>query len=219
MNSTLIRDTAGDASEKAGWYREYSDKQPNNAEYAAAAEVYELLAKGRTLIDVGIAIREAGLGDDGRPHLALARADRKQVMLRWKGHSDTCQFDSRAARYRESWKWQVREELLQHLVESVNLNQRPAKTNRNNERTGYALVPMVPPEAMDQARQHVMGSLKDWHILWEVEKWSDQPLLAEPPTDPYLLRRIRGDLFEVLAEWDLTEVEKMVMAGRARMQA
>jgi hypothetical protein len=49
------------------------------------------------------------------------------------------------------------------------------------------------------------------HVLWEVERWE-----LVPPTDPALIRHIRGDLWAVLATWDLTEIERHVLAQRAR---
>lgn len=36
----------------------------------------------------------------------------------------------------------------------------------------------------------------------------------EPPKDPALLRHIGGDLYSVVAVWDLTELERAVLAGR-----
>lgn len=35
-----------------------------------------------------------------------------------------------------------------------------------------------------------------------------------PPTDPFLLRHLGGTLYVVLAQWDLTPLEKAVLAGR-----
>lgn len=35
-----------------------------------------------------------------------------------------------------------------------------------------------------------------------------------PPTDPLLLRHLHGDLYAVLAAWDLTPLERAVLAGR-----
>jgi hypothetical protein len=50
------------------------------------------------------------------------------------------------------------------------------------------------------------ASLKHYHILWEAE-WENAP-----PVDPYLLRRISANLFVVIASWDLTPLERAVMA-------
>ena len=214
MNMATITAPREEARDKARTYRNASDRAPANDEYRDAAEVYELLAAGRMLINVGIAIRDGGFDQKMRPRLALARADRKQVYFSWESFSDTGYFDSRARRFRG-------DRVHDHLVESVNFNRRHNRVHSNGwgcTVQGYALVPMVPPECLITARRRGPGQLRDWHILWEVEQWSDKPLLAEPPVDPYLLRRVRGDLFEVLAQWDLTEVERMVMAGRARVE-
>ncbi|MGH3300400.1 MAG: hypothetical protein ACRDOK_01755 [Streptosporangiaceae bacterium] len=38
--------------------------------------------------------------------------------------------------------------------------------------------------------------------------------LQVPPRDPALLRWIRGDLWAVVAQWDLTELERAVLSSR-----
>jgi hypothetical protein len=67
-----------------------------------------------------------------------------------------------------------------------------------------AMVPTVPPPL--RPAHH----LRNYHLLWEAE-WAAVP---PPPGDPALLKRISGDLFAVVAIWDLTEVERAVLAGR-----
>lgn len=68
---------------------------------------------------------------------------------------------------------------------------------------GYrALVPLIPPN-LRPAR-----ALVRYVILFEAE-W--EPV---PPTDPLLLRHLHGDLYAVLAAWDLTPLERAVLAGR-----
>jgi hypothetical protein len=42
-----------------------------------------------------------------------------------------------------------------------------------------------------------------------VEEWT-----RVPPRDPALLRHIRGDLWVVLAVWDLTDLERLVLSQR-----
>jgi hypothetical protein len=66
------------------------------------------------------------------------------------------------------------------------------------------MVPPVPP-----GLQPKFG-LGNYHILWEAE-WE---MVA--PKDPALLKHIGGDLYAVLATWDLTEIERTVLAGRFR---
>jgi len=51
--------------------------------------------------------------------------------------------------------------------------------------------------------------LANYHILWEAE-WR-----RLPPVDPLLIRRLgKGDLWVVVAAWDLTEVERAAIAAR-----
>lgn len=67
-----------------------------------------------------------------------------------------------------------------------------------------AIVPTVPP-ALRPAH-----ALRNYHILWEAE-WGLDP---KAPVDPALLKHMGGDLYAVLAVWDLTEIERAVLGGR-----
>lgn len=188
-------------------YRAFSQSRRRDPETVLATEVYRLLAAGKVLVDVGVAIREAGFDEKMRPKLALARADRKQVHFTWSGGT-TGVFNCGT---RGAWQPQFRHH--------VNFNRRHNVVRRYSDGSqfgatveGFALVPMVPPDVSYCGRRPA-----ECHILWEVEKWADESLLAEPPVDPYLLHRVGGDLFEILGQWDLTEVERYVMAGRAKV--
>ena len=66
-----------------------------------------------------------------------------------------------------------------------------------------AMVPLVPPPLRPA------HALRNYHVLWEAD-WQQAP-----PADPALLKHIGGDLYAVLAIWDLTELERAVLAGRA----
>jgi hypothetical protein len=71
-----------------------------------------------------------------------------------------------------------------------------------------AMVPPVPPAL--RPRRH----LRNYHILWEADWVRAVP--PRPPGDPALLKRIGGDLYAVLATWDLTELERLVLLGGRR---
>lgn len=71
---------------------------------------------------------------------------------------------------------------------------------------GFALVPHVPADVRPRT-----GQLRDWFVLWEVEEWFDRAQSMTAPTDPLLLEHIDGELYAVLAEWDLTDVERAIM--------
>jgi hypothetical protein len=68
-----------------------------------------------------------------------------------------------------------------------------------------ALIPPVPPPL--RPSHH----LRNYHLLWEAD-WSRR--IGPPPGDPALLKHVGGDLYAVLAVWDLTELEQAVLAGR-----
>jgi hypothetical protein len=67
-------------------------------------------------------------------------------------------------------------------------------------------VPIIPPQYRPPAYK-----MKDWLVLWEVEEWAKAP---QPPGDPALLRPLGNDMYVVEATWDLTPLEKLVLAGR-----
>lgn len=188
-----------EARQKAAAYRKQL-KRRNDPEYETAATAYELLAQGKRLMDIGIAIRDGGFDEKMRPKLAIARADRHQVHFHWPWSSDTARFDANTSNGN-----------YQQMIETVNFNRRHNFGGQWHMVQGYALVPMIPADVRPNVR------LADCHILWEVEQWADERISAKPPVDPYLLKRVAGDLFVILAEWDLTELERSVMAGRARV--
>ena len=68
-----------------------------------------------------------------------------------------------------------------------------------------AMVPPIPPALRPPYK------LGNYAILWEAT-WEKVP---RPPGDPALLRHIGGDLYAVLAIWDLTDLERAVLAGRS----
>lgn len=68
-----------------------------------------------------------------------------------------------------------------------------------------AVVPNIPP------RLRPRTGLGNFHVLFEAE-WGLDP---EPPVDPALLKHIGGDLYAVIATWDLTDLERAVLAGRS----
>lgn len=68
-------------------------------------------------------------------------------------------------------------------------------------RRGEAVVPLVPLHL--RPKHH----LRNYWILWEAD-WK------AIPHDPLLLRKLSGDLWLVLAAWDLTPVERAALENR-----
>lgn len=195
MNVTTIRIPEAEAKEKLRAYRKQLHRRADD-EFAACAAGYEQLAKGRALLNVADAIRSAPRDEKNRPRLAIARADRHQVhYLESSGRDRFCAASS---------TWNVKSPSLDMVFSGAVWSTRPAE--------GYALVPMVPADALEAAGN---PALKKCFVLWEVEQWADRRIGSRPDIDPLLLLPLGGDLYAVLAEWNLTPLERAVMAVRA----
>jgi hypothetical protein len=75
-----------------------------------------------------------------------------------------------------------------------------------------AQVPIVPPKHRP-GRVRSTGGLRPYRILWEVDDWRWR-VDPTPSRDPALLRHVGGDIYAVLATWDLSELERLVLSGR-----
>jgi hypothetical protein len=149
---------------------------------------YKALASGRSLIDARYALQLGGLNGNGTPKLAICPA-----------HWAWCYF-------RKTWPRSFRFQVTDNHV--------PSKWRRRYmefpedifasklaERMHKAMVPLIPPSIRPKT------ALEKYHILWEAA-WE------AVPGDPMLLRHLEGDLYLVLAAWDLTPVERAVLHGR-----
>lgn len=183
-------------------YREYRDAATtHNLPYLKELKVaYRQLSKGHGVIDIFKAFRTAGLSEAGEPRLAL-----------FPSHLTLCHFqkDSNGGgriTCTAGWsrkgpvisfgdkffcdKWETEKTSWGHQIRRQNIS---------------CPVPIVPAHLLPRT------ALENFHTLWEVEKWN-----PEPPRDPLLLRRLSINLFAVVAKWDLTELERSVVAGRIR---
>jgi hypothetical protein len=177
--------------------------------YKQAAIAYAALAKGTPLIRLTEAIQQGGFFEDMRPKLAIARADRPEVRFRWSDGSmaEYCSdFDRRIGRAIAHGSLNVNMGRAHGLTVTSRAGHTWTKTIQ-----GYALVPMVPADVRPEK-----GQLKDRFILWEVEHWSDRSQTAKAPIDPLLLQHVGGDLYAVLAQWDLSPIEQAILEGAMR---
>ncbi len=166
-------------------------------------EAYYHAKKGRKVIDIYQAMQSAGLDKDGWPNLAICRADGKEACYqrRAKGgglfhHVDLNHWQTRGGN---------RNSVFIPKETFMDLPITHYETHSANHR--YAIVPTIP------AVHYPDGQLERYYILWEVEKWHEKTTIPVPPVDPFLLKRLSRNLFAVLAEWDLTELERAVIRG------
>lgn len=213
MDVSTITMEPQEAQAKLNAYREALVRRHSvkvEEEWSAAERAYRELAKGTPLLDPIVAIREAGWREDGRPKLAIGRADLRFVL--WSYGDTSRWWDGATKSYHGSWAPMTWRFVANH-------EKRPDSSKRRGDtfrlegvtgeppcqpRNGVAMIPMVPPDVIP-ARG---CDLSRHFILWEVEDWD-----AAPPVDPILLRPIGGDLYAVVAQWNLTELERAIIKG------
>jgi hypothetical protein len=175
-------------------------KDRQDAEMKQIMDGYKAVANGHQVIDIVATIRKGGSSKHksrwsaemvSLPNLAIMRADQPWCWANVgsDGHVVFANEDRVASNARR------------------NVVRLPKGTVDDPPQWGVqarAMVPPVPP-----GLQPKFG-LGNYHILWEAE-WE---MVA--PKDPALLKHIGGDLYAVLATWDLTEIERTVLAGRFR---
>jgi hypothetical protein len=169
------------------------------AEDAAICAGYRAAARGLPVISLRAVIGAGGFHDTGLPRLAIISAASESMFCHWDG-SDLVYTE------RDDWR-SNRGALVGASSVRVPVSGDDLPAGRPGYwRAGTAMVPVIPPRFRPRRRR-----LRSHHILWEVDSWT-----RVPPQDPALLRHIRGDLWAVLATWDLTELERLVLSQRAR---
>lgn len=178
-----------------------------NAEDAAIARGYLAASKGHGVIKLSDVIAAGGFFETGLPRLAVARADARWVRVdtqiwsgpRLPGMHAIVYYDDAAPDGERGNRGAL---VNAHTVRiEIPEDRYPLKGWQRVSR-GQTTAPIIPP-------RHRPRFLRNFHILWEVEQWT-----SVPPTDPALIHHIGGDLWSVHAVWDLTELERAVLAGR-----
>jgi len=206
MDVTTFKVSQSEASSKL---REYRGTGRESAEYERVRQAYEAAAKGGTLLVLSEVMRECPRDAKQRPKLAIARSDRLQVKYQVQAwHTSQAiveRFDTSV--FQRSGRTARNSVITLPIAREV-LDRMPRNANGYISLEGYAYVPLVPPNV---AKGH---DLTKRFTLWEVEQWSDTNLDVRPDRDPYLLEQIAPDLYTVVGEWDLTEIERAVMQSR-----
>lgn len=168
---------------------------------------YREMARGNRILNIEHVMGEMGIEANGKrlPILAIAQANWTHVHARisngfvvfskdtWPrfNYSRETFYDGAIAIQRRAYPAELTDE------EWRKRNNLPVLAHK-------ALVPAIP------AMLRPAGDLSDYHILWEA-KWEHSA-----PPDPLLLKNVTGHIYTVLAQWDLTPIEKMILEGRSR---
>lgn len=169
---------------------------------------YAEMAKGQRILNIQSVLQAAGLNKQQLPVLAIGRADWKEAVLttrqrysvqhyflfsrdRWGGSTDG----------RGNYRYGDIEVPLRTFTANLQ-NQEWRKSNNLPTLPATALLPSIPPHLRPK------GDLAEYYILWEAE-WK-----ATAPVDPLLLKHVAGFIYTVVAQWDLTPIERSVLEGR-----
>lgn len=160
---------------------------------------YRALSMGKQLLRLSDAIRQGGEDEQLRPRLGLARADEVTIQLTRDGNGRVT--------YEPATRWpRVRPTKHQNRVLTFPTGARAIRNvagQLNWQVQATATVPTVPPQYRPAA------ALANYHILFEAQ-WRSAPRAS----DPALLRHLGGDLWVVLATWDVTPLEAAVLGMR-----
>jgi hypothetical protein len=161
---------------------------------------YKALSEGKTLISLVDALRRGGVDEIGRPRLAIARADEPWIEMSIDRDGSVT--------YDPNHNTRVRHPDRLFMFGAETMPRPPLEQDQqtwNAPWSGWwmANLPFIPPQYRPP------HGLVNYHLLWEAE-WRRSR--GSQRRDPMLLKRLGGDLFAVLAAWDLTEIEKLVLA-------
>lgn len=192
-------------------FEEYRDavRARHNEEDEQIMRGYKVLAKGQQVLNLSQTLKAGGVTDlnirhrwqrNDRvnvtvPNLAVARANRTTVWTNGVSQNGDCTMQTK------------RDPHVNNRFDVTRFAQGTFEAGTSDDWSNSprirAVVPNVPP------RLRPRSGLGNFHILFEAE-WGLDP---EPPVDPALLKHIGGDLYAVVATWDLTELERAVLAG------
>jgi hypothetical protein len=186
------------AREKYDHYRAALESRDPTPEDNRIVLGYKALAAGKQLLDLHQVFKGCPLDEAGRPRLAVGRASWQWCHLNAGNEFVRGQGYVKRMRFADS----VRHLQYSGPIGKVIIPAHACPPGKLTEKTWRAMVPPVPLPIRPK------GNLHEYHVLWEAE-WQQAP-----PVDPLLLSRLAGSLYVILAWWDLTELERAVLAGR-----
>lgn len=182
----------------------------HNAEDAQIMHGYQAMSQGKQLIRLTDVIRAGGVHPNGMPRLAVAQSDTDWIY---------CVRQPNGAVEFLPKQWvdgRMRRGISRFAAGTLPVDacrpdcdpSKPRYQHTGHYTNGHglrAMVPNVPPALRPN------HALSNYWTLFEVDRWERAP---RPPGDPALLKHIGGDLYAVLAVWDLTPLEQAVLGGR-----
>lgn len=199
MDLKTIETSKGEARRLYNEYRTALKPKSATVEDEQIMAGYKAIAKGKTILNLAEVMRQAGVDDKGRPHLAISRADQARVQY----HSQSFEHSYRPT-FSPPGKYSRRFTSLIVVLPDKTLTRSlwNSATSHWDSIQCASPVPIIPPKIRPK-------NIRDYYILWEAE-WEDVPV------DPMLLRRIHRTalLYAVIATWDLSALERSILGNR-----
>lgn len=196
---------------------------------AAVMRGYRELARGNRLLKLSETIAAGGVVQvecaaerweegNGRmryefmalaPGLAITRADARSA---WLPPLTPAHTEHGFAYQAEGWMWNPRKAdvvrvpggVFDVAIEYGLTPEGEPETWMLNSCRLKAMAPTIPPALRPR------HALRNYFVIWEAE-WTVGSMI--PPGDPALLRHMGGDLYAVMAVWDLSPLERAVLGG------
>jgi hypothetical protein len=165
-------------------------------EYYQLKLLYKHLSKGKKIIDLRDTIKAGGLNKFGQPRLAVACIRHGSKVARCDYNENGSVTFSVEPNARSSWE---QKDYVSLPTATLPVWKREQPLN-DYEKTFRTMIPVVPPKYLPDVKD-----LQNYFILWEVKNWKSLP------RDPILLRKISEFAFVVLAAWDLTDAERVIL--------
>lgn len=165
---------------------------------------YKAIAAGKQVIHLSQTLSEGGVQEcEGRlwngnmvtrtlPNIAVVRADARSVWCRGVNREGGVAF-----RANDDGDWRRRRADIVRSTPGIF----EAPEGQGAGVAFRAIVPTIPPHLRPPFK------LSGYHVLFEAV-WA-----SVAPVDPALLKHLGGELYAVLAVWDLTPLEQAVLGG------
>jgi hypothetical protein len=175
-------------------------KEKRTAEDIAILKSTKAILAHKTIIRLADAIDSAGVDSNGFPKVAICRAD--DIWVRCRTRGTFCRMVGTKTKNefvsdygRSSWDGRINQAQPRGFKFDL------TKGRWHEEKDGRAMVPSIPP-----AHRPSPSVYQNYYILFEAI-WENVA-----PTDPALLAPLGAGLFVVVAQWDLTDIERAVLA-------
>lgn len=176
-------------------------KEKRTAEDIAILKSTKAILAGKMVIRLADAVTAAGVDGNGMPRIAVARSDDKFVKCWSRGNH--CEMVGMTQKNEYVVDYHTKRGSRYHRIHMAKPRGfRFALGARFQEtREAVAVVPSIPP-----AHRPPPSTYDSYYLLFEPE-WD-----TKPPVDPALIAPLGGGMFAVVAVWDLTDVERAVLA-------